>query len=244
MDHHRLKAVLLLGAVLAPPGCNVALPLSGSRSADASDADAPAWADAATDALAHADVATDVDAATDATGRADVPPDLSPPLDGAGAPDMKGDGASGPCAPAALLQVYLTPTVALCKAPAPVSQCDGALSCNGVAGWSLCPASVYRARVTVSPPAGAWISGCIRQTGELPHAPTDLPCPCLGTYGSDVDISWSCQSSGPFHTSSGENLGLVTDPACYQVGEMSTATEGYWDPEQAQLLKKMVACCQ
>ena len=233
MDGQRLRAALL-GAAFAAFGCHVALPLSGSRTTDASDAAA------ATDVVSS-DVSAD--AATDAPGRPDAAPsDLSPSTDGAGAPDLMGDGASEPCAPVALLQVYLTPTVALCKAPAPVNQCNGALSCNDVAGWSLCPASVYQARVTVSPPAGAWISGCIRQTGELPHAPTDQACPCAGTYGTDAEIAWSCQS-GPFYTSSAENLGLVTSATCAKVGVKLPATESYWDPEQALLLKKMVVCC-
>jgi len=149
-----------------------------------------------------------------------------------------------PCAAGMTVKTILADTV-VCTASFASDQCSAGKLCNAGAGWSLCPASVYRARVKATPPSDAWIAGRLPRSGFALQVPVDGVCPaCVQAALTDATVMWTCTAGAPEESTDLSSIGLSSDLVCHRVGVNDPATEGYWRPTGAHLGLLRSVCCK
>ncbi len=200
------------------------------------------------------------DAAGPDRGGAKAPDAAGPDQGGAKAPDAAGpptpdlprsdaSSVATACAPGLATPVWDSGNgVVICQDPtaSPTNLCQASKLCNAAAGWRLCPASTYKARVagaTTPPKSGAWIASCVRDDG-LDQAPSDAACKCLNKSVASAPISWLCESGAAAFSTLESYVGLQSETTCHRVGQNAPATEGWWIAKGARYSLYRAVCCQ
>lgn len=180
-------------------------------------------------------------------------PDGPPPAPDQASPDMLNTTA---CMHG--VQEVIFDKAAICIAPFPVNQCDcntpADSVCNLAAGWSFCPATVYKQQLDQRqkiepgyvPSVPAWVAGCIKQTFGPFLAPGTTrcsTCATTATCGADTDFSWDCTGNNPLQTSLCP-LGVVTDSVCRRLGINDPSTASWWIEAKTVLKLGHAVCCE